>query len=333
MKKWMSILSVLLIVQLAVALAVNLTVEDYGAFETEEKLLALSDAELDGLLIQDGESSVVLSRRDGKWVLPDRGDFPAEQQAVTDLLDKLSTLEKGWPVATTGGAAQRFKVDEAAFERKLTLMSGEEQLAVLFVGTSPGFRKVHVRPAGEDAVYAASFNTWEAGASADDWIDKQVLVFEEKDVTLLEMPDFSLQREGEAHEVKELGKDEETSDEEARKLLRSLAGLRIESVLGLEANPELMQDAPEIEVKVSRKDGKDLTYRFFKPEEEADYVLKRSDLDHFLKISELTMKPIKEAVREKLVRKKTGSESSQENVEEASTVDAGTVEGREYPVE
>lgn len=210
MKKWISILSVLLIVQLAAAVAVNLGVDEYGAFEAEEKLLAWGDKAVDGLLIQDGENRVILGRRDGRWVLPDSGDFPADQKAVIGLLDKLAALEKGWPVATTGSAARRFKVDEEEFERKLTLLSGEERLTELYVGTSPGFRKVHVRPAGEDPVYSVTFNSWEANATADDWIDKQVLSLGENEVVRVEMPDFALQREGEALTVAELGEDEKT---------------------------------------------------------------------------------------------------------------------------
>lgn len=324
MKKWISILSVLLIIQFAVAIAVNISVEDYGAFEAKEELLTLGDQQVDGLHIQDGENSVLIGRQDGEWVLPESGDFPARQQAVKELLDKLAALEKGWPVATTSGAARRFKVHEDEFERKLTLKSGEEELTRLYVGTSPGFRKVHVRPASEDAVYAVSLNTWEASATADDWIDDQVVVLDEKALTRVEMSDFSLQRKGEALEVTDLGEGEETDEEEAAKLVRALTGLRIQSVLGTEPRPEFKQDAPQIEIKVSREEGDDLTYRFSKPEEESHYVLKRSDVDHFLKIAEFSMKPIEEAAREKLVRKKDESEPKQENGDGASAVDANT---------
>jgi hypothetical protein len=308
MKKWISILSVLLIVQLAVAVAVNISVEDYGAFEAKEKLLAWGDKQVDGLYIQDGENSVLISRRDGEWVLPESGDFPAQEQAVKELLDKLAALEKGWPVATTSGAARRFRVHHDEFERKLTLKSGDEELASLYLGTSPGFRKVHVRPAGEDAVYAVGLNTWEANAAADDWIDDQVVVLDEKELTRVEMSDFSLQREGEALELTDLGEGEETDEEEAAKLVRALTGLRIQSVLGTEPRAEFKQNAPGIEVKVSRQKGDNLTYRFAKPEEGSHYVLKRSDLDHFFKVSEFSVKPIEEAAREKLVRKKDGSQ-------------------------
>jgi len=326
MKKWISILSALLIIQLAVAAAVNVWVEDYGAFESQEKLLALDGKSVDGLLIQDGENSLSLSRQDDKWLLPDRGNFPADQQAVKGLLEKLSSLEKGWPVATTGGAAKRFKVDEEDFERKLTLRSGEEDLAELYVGTSPGFRKVHVRPAGQDSIYAVPFNVWEANATVDDWIDKQVLELDSGEVTRVEMPGLVLQRDGDAIQVVGLEEDEESNGAKVTELVRSLAGLQVQSLLGKEPKPKFRRDTPDMELKVSLKDGDELTYRFYKPDEGTSYVLKRSDLDFFLGISEYAAKPILEAKREQLVTKKADAASDAEAGEEKPVASTKTGE-------
>lgn len=39
--------------------------------------------------------------------LPESDDFPADGTAVQRLLDKLTGLKKGWPVATSTGAAER----------------------------------------------------------------------------------------------------------------------------------------------------------------------------------------------------------------------------------
>ena len=302
MKTWIFILSGLLVAQLVLAVAVNLTDEDYEAFQAQEKLLVFDEKAVDGLRIEDGQDSVVLNKRDGEWVLPENGDFPTSAGSVDGLLDKLAGLEKGWPVATTSGAVRRFKVADEQFERKLTLLSEQEPLAELYVGTSPGFRKVHVRPVGEDAVFAATFNTWEANAKADDWIDKDILKLDEAEITRVEMPDFVLQQEGDKLKLPDLSEAETMNLEEARAFVSKLAGLRIQSLLDAEANTEYRQDEPVLEVTIAQKDGDDLSYRFSKPEEASYYVLKRSDLEHYFKVAEFTVNPIKETVREKLVQ-------------------------------
>lgn len=302
MKKWIAILTGTLILQLALSLTLNLTGREYDAFEPQEKLLAFDEKAVDGLRIEDGKNSLVLAKRDGKWRLPESGDFPADEGAVRRLLDRLAGLEKGWAVATTAGAARRFKVDDQGFERKLTLLTKDQPQAVLFVGTSPGFRKVHARPQGGDAVYAVAFNTWDANAKADDWIDKGILALDPAEVMRLEMPSFVLQRDGNDLQVTDLSDQEEIHAPEVSSLVGRITGLRIQSVLGTEVKPEYGQDEPALDFKVTRQGGEVLTYRFSKPKDGTYYVLKRSDLDQYFKVAEYAVKPIQESKRETLVK-------------------------------
>ncbi|ADJ27891.1 DUF4340 domain-containing protein [Nitrosococcus watsonii] len=324
MKKWIIILSGLLLAQLVLAVAVNLMSEDYNAFEPQESLLAFDVKAVEGLQIEDGQNSLVLKQQDDQWRLPESGDFPADQDAVERLLDELAGLERGWPVATTPEAAKRFKVDKNAFERKLTLLGKDESEVVLYVGTSPGFRKVHVRPAGEEAVYAVVFNTWEANAKASDWIDKDILKLDANQVIRLEMPDFVLERDGEVLKVADLGAEEETKEEEARALVDKLADLRIQSLLDSEVESEYQQAEPELEIKLVRESGDPLIYRFFKSEEEAYYLLKRSDWEPYFKVAAFVLEPIKEIGRENLVQAKT-EETPKETAESNASAEAGMV--------
>ena len=302
MKSRIFILSAVLAAQLVLAAVLNLTGEDYGAFQAEEKLLSFEKQAVGGLRIEDGTDSVVLKKQEGKWLLSESGDFPASQRDVERLLDKLAALEKGWPVAKTGGAARRFMVDEDQFERKLTLLSDDDTQATLYVGSSPGFRKVYVRPKDGDEIFAVDFNTWEADANADDWIDKDVLTLDESNVERIEMPGIILQREDGTLQVVDLGEKEQTNGEESRALLGKLTGLRIRSLLGTEAKPEYRQDKPAFEVKLMREDGEVLRYRFSKPEDASYYVLKRSDLEYYFKVAEYLVDPVRDTTREKLVQ-------------------------------
>jgi hypothetical protein len=305
MKKWIFVLSGLLAAQLVLAVVLNLTGEDYGTFQAEEKLLIFNRQAVDGLHIEDGTDSVVLKMQEGKWLLPESGDFPASQANVKRLLDKLAALEKGWPVAKTRGAARRFAVDEEQFERKLTLLSDDDAQATLYIGSSPGFRKVYVRPGDGDDIFAVDFNTWEADAKADDWIDKDILTLDESNVERIEMPGLILQRQDGELQVADLDQKEQTNGEASRGLLGKLTGLRVQSLLGTEAEPEYRQDEPTLEVRMIREGGEVLDYRFSKPEDAAYYVLKRSDLDYYFKVAEYMVDPVRETTREKLVQDTT----------------------------
>ncbi len=310
MKSWTFILGGVLAAQLVLAAVLNLTGEDYGAFQAEEKLLSFEKQAVGGLRIEDGTDSVVLNKQEGKWLLSERGDFPASQRDVERLLDRLAALEKGWPVAKTRGAARRFRVDEDQFERKLTLLLDDDTQATLYVGSSSGFRKVYVRPGDRDEVFAVDFNSWEANAKADDWIDKDVLTLDDSDVARVEMPGIILQRADGKLQVVDLGEKEQTNWEESRALLDKLTGLSVQSLLGTEAKSEYRQDQPALEVKIMREGGDVLGYRFSKPEDASYYVLKRSDLDYYFKMAEYMVDPVRETTREKLVQARTEEPSS-----------------------
>ncbi len=311
MKSRIMVLSGALAAQLVLAAVLNLTGEEYGAFQAEEKLLSFNKQELDGLRIEDGTDSVVLKKQGGKWLLPVIGDYPASQRNVNRLLDKLAAMEKGWPVAKTRGAAQRFAVHEDQFERKLVLLSDDDTQATLYVGSSPGFRKVYVRRGDGDEIFAVDFNTWEADAKADNWIDKNILALDESNVERVEMPGLILQREDGKLQVVDLGEKEQTNGEESRALLGKLTGLRIQSLLGTEAKPEYRQDEPTLELKMTRSSGEVLSYRFSRPEDASFYVLKRSDLDYYFKVAEYMVDPVRETTREKLVQVRIEETSSE----------------------
>ena len=57
--------------------------------------------------------------------------------------------------------------------------------------------------------------------------------------------------------------------------------------------------------------GEVLSYHFSKPEDASNYVLKRSDLDHYFNAAEYTANPIKETTRENLVPPRTEKASSE----------------------
>jgi hypothetical protein len=302
MNKWISILGGVLVAQLVLALSVNLADQDYGAFEAKEQLLTFEKQKVDRLLIEDDKAGVTLKSSAGQWVLPDEGDFPAAQKRVDELLDKLASLEKGWAVATTSGASRRFKVMEDVYERKLTLFSGDEVATRLYVGTSPGFRKVHLRPDDEEAVFVAELNTWEMDAKADGWIDKDALKLDEADLEQVEIAGkLTLRNQQGDPQLVGLKEQESTNVEEARMLVSKLSGLRIQSLKSEEESAAFKPKDPAVDVEVKLKGGKQLSYQFFEVEDMPHYLLKRSDWDHYFEVASHLVDPLKDASREKLV--------------------------------
>ena len=230
--------------------------------------------------------------------------FPADESSVERLLEKIEGLERGWPVAATSGAAKRFKVADEEFERKLTLSKGDDDIASLFVGSSPGLGKVHARLLGEDEIYAVELNAYEMETDREDWIDKSVLSLKAEDIAGIELPNMTLVREENGMVPDDLAEDEEAVREEVDRVVDRVADLKIRSVLGKERQPEYLQEEPELKYTVKLVSGESREFVLSKPKDESYYVLKSSVRDEFLSVDTWTVDRIKEVAREKLVRKK-----------------------------
>lgn len=314
MKKPILILGICLALQAALALGVNLARTDYGAYKPMETLLSFDAGAVDGIRIEQGEAQkVVLTRAQGSWRVSSAPEFPADQDNVAAFLKKLAGLKKGWPVATTAGAAKRFKVAENDCERKITLSADGKSIATLFVGTSPGFRKIHGRRKGENAVYALVFNDYDAGAKAEVWIDKKVLNHREAEIARVRTAGFSLLRSEEGKlSVEGIDPDtEETDGAEAERLVRKIAELRIRSVLGTEARPVYRRDDPVFDYTLELSAGNPESYVFSKPSDADHYVLKASHRKEYFAVDAWVVDGIRQTDRSKLVRKKSAGQARQ----------------------
>jgi len=103
------------------------------------------------------------------------GDVPADLDKVDKLLEKLAGLKAPWPVATSATARERFEVTDENRQRLVRLQSGGQTAAELLLGTSPGFRRLHVRIPGMDEVYEVDLTHFELSVSADEWVDRALL--------------------------------------------------------------------------------------------------------------------------------------------------------------
>ncbi len=311
MNRIITVLLVVLVAQGALALVLNMTGDDYSAYQPEESLLSVDLQIVDAMTIEGADKTLRLEKTEGLWQLPTLANFPVSQIKFEQVLGKLNQLKKGWPNATTEEAAMRFKVSTKQFERKLTLYKGKQAVQTILIGTSPGFRKVHVRIDGDQNIYTIEFSAFELSLESNDWVDQSKLHISEGELVKVELPSFTLKREGEVFLVENLKEGEITAQQEASSLVQKLERINYLEVLGDEDQESYHQSVPEFAYIIHLKEGKQLTYSFSKPEGWDDYVLKRSDLGYFFKVSADTVKQIKGVSRDQVVTTKENSPQSE----------------------
>lgn len=287
------ILAVLLAAQLILALVLGL--RGAGTAPTPDRpLLALEATAVDRIAIAAPDRETVLVRDDDGWRLAGDPEIPADGAKVEALVERLSGLRKGWPVATTEGALERFQVADEAFERKIVLSQGDTALATLYLGTSPGLRRLHVRPADERAVYSVPLAQYEVSVKPEDWEDKALLVRPAEDIVRVELADgTALVRTDDGYTLQGVPAGAEVDRQAAEALVNDLAGARIERMLGDKPDPAYGLERPDWQVGLATKQGAKVEYRFGKPQGANHYILKSSDRPYYFRVAAYVVEDLK----------------------------------------
>jgi len=162
-------------------------------------LLAFDKDKADKLTIEGPDKARTDLARNGEhWVVAQAGDFAADASQVAQLLARLSALKPGPTVATSGEAAERFKVADDAFERRIGVDVGGKVVGTLLLGNAQGAHQTFARKAGDNAVVSVDLAAYEVPAKADDWLDKTLLRVARDDLAAVQVAGLTLVRQASA---------------------------------------------------------------------------------------------------------------------------------------
>lgn len=169
-------LLMVLLVQLVLVFSLYRAPSGDASAGAQQPLTKAAYFHIDEIHIEDGHGNKVhLEHRGERWVLPALGHLPAQQSRVDLLLAPLAEENTGWAVAHTLPARQRFQVAHYHFRRKITLLAQDEPIDTVFLGTSPGFRKVHARNDVDNAIYSISLNLVDLPTEQGRWLAEDIL--------------------------------------------------------------------------------------------------------------------------------------------------------------
>jgi len=288
---------VILAIQLLLAIAIGIGGMHFGEEKTDRPLVAFDQKGVDQIRISQGDDTLEISRIDGDWRLPDDFDAPADGAKVELFLEQLAGLKRRLPVATTAEALSRFKVDKERFERRIELRGNDKELATLYLGDSPGVRRVYARGATDDAVYEVEFAIHQAATKGDDWVDRTLLHLDREQMTSIEIGDLRLEKGEKEWTIAGLKAGEEPVQEEVDKLVGTVSGLGFTGITGPKGEEDEEQLAT---LKIGLKDGKDAEYRISKRGE--DHIITTPGREFRFKVGKYEVEDLLGAVREKLVK-------------------------------
>jgi uncharacterized protein DUF4340 len=176
------LLTAVLVLQLVLVLLFRM--QSQPTTDDESVMLSFEPSQVEGITLSDGNLEVSLTRIEDGWQV---GGYPADADKVSSMLEKLAALDTRWPVATTPASAVRFEVAQDNFQRRV-ILDGVDDLAALYLGTSPGFQKVHGRRADSDSIYSIGLSNFELPANIDGWLDKKLFALDEAPTSITLTP-------------------------------------------------------------------------------------------------------------------------------------------------
>ncbi|MEM1437006.1 MAG: DUF4340 domain-containing protein [Pseudomonadota bacterium] len=251
-----------------------------------ERLLELEPGRVSGITLAvaaeaDADASAVeLTRSADGWLVDDRR---ADDDKIDRLLDQLTTLGPGWPVATTSVAQERFAVTDDGFRKKLTFTLDDGSETALLLGTSPGFKRLHARLPESDAVFSIALGDFDLPAKPADWLDKALLALGEPVLAASRREVLRVERESVDAAEWQLSAPAEggTQAAAAANVERWLERFQTLRVVAETAAPEA--EAPD-DIFVFATPGGELTYALYHDAEADRYTMRRNDVDGYYEV-------------------------------------------------
>ncbi len=222
------------------------------------------------VMLDDGDGlELSLEKSDDGWSLD--GGMPVDDEKMADVLSKLQKLKRPWPVATTSATQDRFEVSDEKHQRHVQLYVSDDIVADFYLGTSPGYRRVHAREVEGDDIFSIDFSNYEMPTTTDEWLDKTLLGASGAVTEVVREGGWQLKKGEEGWLL-----DDSTADQDAAdRLAGRFADLRIMGVLidadGTAATPEGVEHRATY--LVSDTDGQQRLEIFYRTEED-DYLVR-----------------------------------------------------------
>ena len=302
MKKKITILGGLLVLQAFLILAISFRSEGLQSHQGMQALLDFNREQVDRILVADGEQRSELKRSGDSWTTAE--GFPVEADRVDRLLDRLKELQHGLAVAQTEASLKRFKLSDDEFERRVELYADGKQVASLTLGSGAGARRSHVRAGDGKEIYAVALGSYDLPADIAQWQDKTLLQLEADQVEAVRIGDLTVRKEVGAAEPAEATEGEEASSEaepettwvaeglseeqsfDADKFeseLKRLLTLRYTRAASDAGLPEAIEPVNTITLELA--DGETRSYEVYHEDVADEHWLKVSDRKEYFEIS------------------------------------------------
>jgi len=285
MNKKNLLLTTLLIIQL-VLIALALRPQKTVSGEEHLFLAGMTADTIVSLNINDGDKQLSLDKQDESWLVKGDGEYPADGEKIKGLLDKLIPLSSKRMVASTKASQLRLKVADNNFNRKLTVTDKDGKKVTLFLGSSPSYKSLHVRLAGDDGIYLVNdLSIWEMQVGKESWWATKYIDLRENELAKVSLTNsngsFSLVRTDSKWTIE--GDDRLLQDDAVQEFLDKATHINLLSYLGKD-KPDTMETVATVVLETQSKSIVSLAIGP-KNKEENNHIVKADSSPYYVSVA------------------------------------------------
>lgn len=255
---------------------------------------------------------IELARQGGGWVLASGGDYPAKEDVVDILLDKVAAIDTSRLATRTTSSHDRLQVADDNYVARVRFGFSDDSTRTLYVGSSPNPRSTHVRLAGQDETFVTGELTRSnVQTTAATWIDTEYITLSQENITALTLENdqgtFEFEKVGEEEwTLADLAEDETFEQNELNTMLSRVANIRIAQPLGTEEQSAFGLSEPQARLLVTVEDeegNSETSTLLVGAFDSADnvYTVKWSDAEYYVTVSAFNAETFVEATRDDFI--------------------------------
>jgi hypothetical protein len=160
------------------------------------------DAIKDGKDPAKAVAAVILTKKEGRWVIPTAFDYPVSPTELQSFFDRVMGMQTRGAIASAEARQSQLNVAPDRYLRKVVFhRQGGKPPLILYVGQNAGPRTSAVRVEGENDIHAvSSFAPSTAPPSVTGWVDSNYFQVDERQVVGILVQNaagtFSFERDG-----------------------------------------------------------------------------------------------------------------------------------------
>ncbi len=292
--------TILLIVQLGLVVGVYTQDQGFEPYAPNSKVVDFEPSAADTIYIAGEDGNLELKKLEDSWVLSIESKVPANNQQVETFLDTISGLKRTLAVATTENAAKRFKVSDNEYNYHLVIKDKEAELANLYFGTSPGFKQIHMRPAGTNEIIIGGLSSHELSPKVEQWIDKDLLKLAKDSIKKIEMNNYVFARnEDSIWEIEKADGEPDLETEKIEDLLDKMINLSVSGFI-TDNDKKTNSAILNLSFSLTLAEDKKLDWKF-EQIDDTEFVVYRSDLSFGVKVSKWQVDDLQKVIGENRV--------------------------------